>query len=103
MRGRVIPHRRFPDICVNDGIDFVADADALLGPNLMGPDALDRVVTTLHVGNDGVVILGVEPSTISDLAACLGVKRRVIENDLSIVSRLEFAYTLTVVNDRQHF
>src|SRR5215475_6934082 len=102
MRGRVIPHRGFPDICVNDGIHFVAAADALLGGHLMCTDALDRVVTTRHLGNDGIVILGVEPSTVSDLAACLGVKRRVIENDLAIVSRLKLAYPLGLANDRGH-
>ena len=69
----------------------------------MSAHALDRVVASLHVGDDGVVVVAVEPSAVADLAAGFGVERRVIEDDLAFVSGLEFLRALAVVDDGQHF
>ena len=60
----------------------------------MRPHALNRVVASGHFGDDGVVIVGVKPSAIADLAAGFGVERRVIENDLALFARLQFAARL---------
>ena len=68
----------------------------------MRPDALNRVVAAVYFGDDGVVIVGVEPSAVAYLSAGLGVERRVIENDLAFFAGVELLHTLTVGNNRQH-
>ena len=78
----------FADVGVDHCIDFVADANRLLRDDLMRAHALNRVVASLHVGDDSVVIVGVEPSAIADLPASLGIKRRVIEDDLAFIAGL---------------
>src|SRR5215469_11760637 len=41
-------------------------------------------------------------STVPDLAAGLGVKRRVVENNLAFFSRLELLDALAILDDGQH-
>ena len=93
--------------CANVGVHhrvhFVADTNRLFGNNLMRAHSLHRVVAAFHLGDDRVVIVGVEPSAIADLPAGLRVERRVVENDLAFFARLEFLRALPVVNDGQHF
>src|ERR1700757_833101 len=67
----------------------------------MRPHSLNRVITSLHFRYDGVVVVGIKPSAIADLSARFGIKRRVIENDLTLFASLQFAHTLSVVNDGQ--
>ena len=62
--------------------------------DLMRPHSLDRVVAALHFGDDGVVIVAVEPSPVANLSAGLGVERRVVEDDLAFFARLEFLRAL---------
>ncbi len=57
MRGRVIAHGGLADFGVDDGIDFVADADWLFGDDLVRAHALNRRVAAFHFGDDGVVIV----------------------------------------------
>ena len=68
----------------------------------MRPHALNRVIASRHFGNDSVVIVRIKPSAIPHLPASLGIKRRVIENDLARFASLEFLHALPVVDDRQH-
>ena len=70
--------------------------------NLMRPHSLNRVITSRHFGDDGVVIVGIKPSPVPHLPASLGIKRRVIENDLARFASLEFLHSLPVMNDGQH-
>ena len=60
----------------------------------MRPHSLYRVVTPLHIGDNGVVIIGIKPSAIPDLSARLRIKRRVVKNDLAFFARLEFLHAL---------
>src|SRR6266404_8053639 len=94
MRGGVIAHRGFPDVGVDYGVDFLPEANRLLGDYLMCAYALDRRVAAGHLGDDRVVVVRVQPSAVADLASGLGVKRRVIEDDLALVTGLEFLRTL---------
>src|SRR5579863_5282813 len=64
---------------------------------------LNRRIASLHLGDNGVVVVRIKPSPISDLPAGLSVERRVIENDLALFASLEFLHALPVANDRQHF
>src|SRR5260370_1006716 len=101
--GGVVAHRRLTDVGVDDGIDSLSDADRLLCDNLMRPHTLDRRVASGNFGDDGVVIIGVEPSAIADLAAGLGVERRVVEDDLSLIAGLEFLRALAALDDGEDF
>ncbi len=68
----------------------------------MRPHPGNRVITSRHVGDDSVVIVGIKPSPIPHLPARLRIKRRVIENDLALLTRLQFLHALPIVDDRQH-
>ena len=65
----------------------------------MGAHALNRVVASSHLGDDGVVIVGVEPSAVADLAAGFGVEGRVVEDDLALLTGLEFLRALAVLDE----
>ena len=62
----------------------------------MSPHSLYRVVTPGDVSDDRIVIVGVEPAAIADLAAGFGVEGRVIQDRFALVARLEFFYALAV-------
>ena len=100
---RVVAHGGLADFGVDYGIDFVAYSDWLLGDDLMRADPLNRSVAAFHFGDDGVVVVGVEPSAVADLAAGFGVERRVIEDDFAFVSGLELLRALSVVDYGEHF
>ncbi len=74
-----------------------------LAADLMRAHALYRVIASGHLGNDGVVIVGVEPSAVANLPAGFGVEGRVIENDLAGVSGLEFLRALIAFDDGKNF
>ena len=64
--------------------------------------ALHRVIAAFHFGDDGVVIVAVEPSAVADLSAGFGVERRVVEDDLAFFAGLEFLCALAVVDDGEN-
>src|ERR1700733_11397121 len=99
MRSRMIAHGRFANAGVDHGIDLIAYANPLFGSDLMRAHALNRRIASLHFGDDGVVIVGVKPSLVSNLPAGVGVERRVIEDDLAFFSRRKLLHTLSVVNN----
>src|SRR5271166_1796178 len=71
--------------------------------DLMRAHALDRRITSRHLGDNGVVIVRVEPSLVTDLPTGIRIERRVVEDYLAGFSRLEFPRTLPVVDDSEHF
>src|SRR6516162_5859981 len=97
MCGRVVAHGGLANSQVDHGVDSVAYANRLLGDDLMGAHALDRVVATLDLGGHRVVIVAVQPSPIANLPAGFGVKGRVIEDDLASLTRLEFLRTQAIL------
>ena len=101
--GGVIAHRGLADVGVDDGINFLSDADRLLSYDLMRAHALDWGVAAGHFGDDRVVIIGVEPSAIADLAAGLGVEGRVVEDDLALFTGLKFLRALAVLDNSEDF
>ena len=101
VRGGVIPHRGLADVAVDDGVDFLADANRLLGDDLMRAHALNGGIATGHFGDDSVVIVGIEPAAVADLSAGLGIERRVVEDDLALVARLQFLRALAILDDRE--
>ena len=103
MRSRVIPHGGLANVRVDDRIDFVAHPNRLFGDDLMRPHPLNRVIASLHFSNDGVVIVGVNPSAVAHLPAGLGIERGVIKNDLARLASLEFLRPLAILDDGQHF
>src|ERR1700686_4740638 len=98
MRGRVVAHGGLADFGVDYGVNFVAYADWVLGDDLMRPDALYRRVAALNLGDDGVVVVRVEPASVADLASRFGVERGVIEDDFAFVSGLELLRALAAVD-----
>src|SRR5690349_16149731 len=99
MRAGVIAHGGFADGGIDHGVHFVADMNRLLGVDLVCAHALYRVISARYLGDDRIVIVGVEPATIADLASGLGVERRVIENDFAFVAGLEFFRALAVFEE----
>src|SRR5690348_16990251 len=70
----------------------------------MRPHPLDWVIASGHLGNDGVVIIGVKPSAIAYLSTGFGVEGCVIEDDLALLAGFELSYPLTALaDDRQNF
>ncbi len=89
MRGSVVAHGGLSNVEVHHGVDLVANADRLLGGDLMSPHALDGVIASLHVGDDACCDRrDVEPSAVADLSAGFGVEGRVIEDDLAFFAGL---------------
>src|SRR4029079_6027829 len=123
MRGSVVTHGGLSNVEVHHGVDLVANADRLLGGDLMSPYTLDGVVASLHVGDDILSILKPkivdmrflrpsrgqitsgqsQPSAVADLAAGLGVERRVVEDDLAFLAGFQLLWALAVVDDSQDF
>src|SRR5271156_3027590 len=114
MRSRVIPHGGLTNVGVHDGIDFVANTKGAppfrvfcggwgFYDDLMRSHALNRRITSCHVGDDGIVIVRVKPSLVADLPARVGIERSVIKDNLARVSGLEFLRALPVLDDGQHF
>ena len=101
--GGVVAHGRLAEFGVDDGVDFVAHADWLLGDDLVRADALNRGVAAFHFGDDSVVIVGVEPSAVANLAAGFGVERGVVEDDFAFVAGPELLRALAVVDDGEDF
>src|SRR5436190_1748096 len=69
----------------------------------MRAHTLNRVVASLNFGNDRVVIVGVEPSAVTDLPAGFSIERGVVENDLALFAGLKLLGSLAVADDRKHF
>src|SRR6267378_3931176 len=99
MRGGVIAHRGFPDVGVDYGVDFLPDANRLLGDYLMCAYTLNGGVAAGHLGDDRVVIVRVEPSAVTDLPSGLGVEGCVVEDDLALFTGLELLRALSAFSD----
>src|SRR5579863_3551860 len=69
----------------------------------MRAHARNRRIASLHVSNDGVVIVRVKPPAIPDLPARLGIKRRVIKYDFAFFTSLQLLHAVPVMNYGQHF
>ena len=107
VRAGVVAHGRVADLVVDHGVDFVADVDGLLGQDAMRAHALHGIGRAFDFGDEGVVVVGVEPADIANLSAGVGVERRVVEDDLAALAGLELlcADTASVVrlDDREDF
>ena len=89
MRAGVIAHGGAADFVVDDGVELVADANWLLGNNAMRADALHRIGHALDIGDERVVVFGVEPADVADLSAGVGVEGGVVEDDLAAFAGLQ--------------
>src|SRR5262249_34663351 len=97
VRGGVIAHGGFAELGVDHGIELVTHTNRLLGDDLVRTYALDWVVNAGHFGNDRVVVVGVKPAMVADLAASFGIERRLIEYDLALLAGLQFLYAVAVL------
>ena len=61
----------------------------LLGDDAMRAHALHGIAHAFDLGDDGVVVVGVEPANIADLSAGIGVEGGVVEHDLAALAGLE--------------
>ena len=73
----------FANCGVDDGIDLCPREASCFGNDLDVRERLAQGNSSRYFGDDGVVIVGVKPSTIADLAARFGIEWRVIENDFA--------------------
>ena len=64
----------------------------LLGDDAMRAHALHRIGDALDFGDDGVVVVGVEPADVADLSAGIGVEGGVIEHDLAALAGLQLLH-----------
>src|ERR1700687_5356929 len=114
VRSRVIAHGGLANRGIDNGIHFLPNAEGAppfrvfcggwgFHINLMRPHALHRVVASSHFSDDGIVIVGVEPSAIANLAAGFGVKGRVIKDDLAGLAGLKFLRPQAALDDGEHF
>src|SRR5580704_12633624 len=120
MRSRVIAHGRLPNLSIHHRINLIPNPDPRstrgtpflarilrekwgLHHHLMRPHSLYRRITSSNVGYDSIVIVRIKPSPVANLPARLGIKRRVIKDDLTGFSSLKFLRPLPVMNDGQHF
>src|ERR1035438_12962 len=116
VRSRMIPHSSGANLGVDDGVDSITDLEGAppyavfvgwgfwcgLHNNLMRPHALNRVITSLHFSDHGIVIVRIEPTAVANLPASLRIERSVVENDLAGLAGLELLRPLPVVNDGQN-
>ena len=65
----MVAHGGGADFAVDDRVNHVSYSDGLPGDDLVGEDALHRPGRAFHFGEDGLVIGGVEPAGVADLAA----------------------------------
>src|ERR1700722_12356771 len=103
MRSRVIPHSRLANRRIHHGIHFLPNTNGLFSDDLMRPHPLHRVVASGNLGDDGVVIVRVEPSSIPYLPARLRIERSVIKNHLARFAGLKFLRTLSALDNSEHF
>src|SRR3954454_10847577 len=101
--GGVVAHGRLADVGVHNGIDFLSNANWLPGCDLMRAHSLNRRVASRDFGEDGVVTVRVNPPTIADLPAGIGIERSVVEDDLTLISAIEWLQALAVFDDRERF
>src|ERR1039457_2485393 len=106
MRASVVAHGGAADFVVHHGVYFVADVNGLLGHDAVRAHALHGIGDAFHFGDDGVVVFAVEPADIAHLPTSIGVKRRVVEDDLAALARLQFLHadsgTVMRLDNRQH-
>src|SRR5712692_4275520 len=69
----------------------------------MCPHSLNRRIASCHFRNNRIVIVRVEPSTIANLSARLGVERCVVEDDLTVIAGIELLHALAVFDDGSDF
>src|ERR1019366_8022561 len=103
MRGRMIAHGGFANRGVDYGVYFLPHANCLLGDDLMRAHSLHGVIAAGHFGPACVVIVGVAPSALADLAAGFGIEGRVVEDDFAGVAGLEFLSALIALDDGENF
>ncbi len=89
MGAGVIAHGGAADFVVDHGIELVANANGLLCDNAMGAHTLHGIRYAFDIGDERVVVFGVEPADVADLSAGIGVEGRVIENDLAAFAGLQ--------------
>ncbi len=102
VRAGVMAHGGPAPLAVDHRIQQVAYHDGLPRRHLMGAHALHGIVNAAYVGDECVVIGGIEPAFVGRLSARLGVERGVVEHDFALLARLQLLHALAVADDGQH-
>ena len=89
MRAGMVAHGGAANLVVDHGVDLVADMNRLLGNDSMRAHSLHGIGDAFDFGDQGVVIVGVEPADVAHLSAGFGVERSVVEHDLAALAGLE--------------
>src|SRR5437016_1041776 len=91
------------DVGMDNRVNLHANMNRLLGDYFVGADALHGHGAAIDLGNDGIVLVVVEDANVAHLATGVCVKRRVIEDYISLFAGSERLNTLAVLYDGQHF
>ncbi len=92
VRAGMVAHGRVADVGIDHRVDFVANMNRLLGDDAMRAHALHGIGHALDLGDDGVVVVGVEPANVANLSAGIGVERGVVEHDLAALAGLQLLH-----------
>src|SRR5215470_4231151 len=69
----------------------------------MRPHTLHRVIASLDLSDYRVQLVAVEIPSVTNLPTRLGIKRRVIKNDLAFFPCIELLHAASILDDCQHF
>ncbi len=107
VRAGMVAHGRVAHLGVDHGVDLVADVDRLLRRDAMRAHTLHGIGRALDLGDDGVVVVGVEPADVADLSAGIGVEGCLVEHDVAALAGLQLLHTdssaVVGLDNREHF
>src|ERR1700722_6645196 len=98
----MIAASRPTDFRINDRIHVAAQRDRLAQKDLVRTHALHWLYAAEHIGNHDVVVIGIEPTGIADLAARIGIKRSMIEHDLYAIAGNGLRHSDAILHDGEH-
>ena len=76
---------------MDHGINLHADGDRLARLDFMRAHALHRHVAAAHFSHDARVFIVIEDADVANLAAGVGIERRVVEHDLAFFVGIDSA------------
>src|SRR4051812_14298927 len=98
----VIALDRLPDLSMNNCFDLLPKVNRLPSFHFVGTYPLNGHYTSVYIGNYAPGAIA-EDANIANLPAGIGVKRGVVENNVTFFASSQFGNALTVSHDGEHF
>ena len=102
VRAGVVALRRVAELCVDDRVHPHSQRDGLLHLHAMRAHTLHRLGAAQHIADYRVVIVRAQPAVVADLAARVGIERRVVEHDLHLFTCRSRRDTHTIAHNGEH-